>query len=153
MYKKNFCKKEKKRTKNRVQKKTVYKNIKLKAYIGPLLPKLQPTPSFQKRIFWPTSAHRYKRTLRAYLIPNWSVDVTEKRRFPLQVILEPLPQVPVDDVIKYVKKPFKTQKIKKTVGVMDVRIASVFGGTSWWPTLSAFALRQGKTQRYALWES
>ena len=51
MYKKNFCKKEKKRTKNRVQKKTVYKNIKLKAYIGPLLPKLQPTPSFQKRIF------------------------------------------------------------------------------------------------------
>ena len=80
---------------------------------------------------------RYKRALLTTIDLIFSSNITEGWRFPVGVVLKPLPEVATGDVTKYVKKLLKTLKNEENGMIMDVCAASIAGGTRWRPTYGA----------------
>ena len=94
-------------------------------HIGPLLPKWQPRLNFQNTMFWllTNTRERWERFWRAIDL-KFLADITEGRIISVGMILGAIPEVPTDDVIKYIKKA--PENTKKLINGKVMNVYSIF---------------------------
>ena len=111
--------------KNFLERKRCTKKAKLKMHIGPLLPKWQPRLNFQNTMFWllTNTRERWERFWRAIDL-KFLADITEGRIISVGMILGAIPEVPTDDVIKYIKKA--PENTKKLINGKVMNVYSIF---------------------------
>ena len=113
------------KNKNFIEGKRCTKKAKLKMHIGPLLPKWRPRLNFQHTMFWLLTniRERWERFWRAIDL-RFLAGITEGRIISVGMILGPIPEVPTDDVIKYIKKA--PENTKKLINGKVMNVYSIF---------------------------